>query len=171
MEDDPKSAEGQSRRLEKVYEELAARMRQPDVMQEMHVVVIQGEWSPMQILGHMVEMIPYWLGHFREVMATAGELPKLGRSQDAPERLEGAERGAEGYPDKMLEQLREEILAAVSTFRSMSPSQREKKGVHTTRGEMTLAAMIDVFVVSHAEDHLEQIKSTIARIEARDAGE
>lgn len=160
---DTKSAEGQSQRLESVYEQLAALLREPGVMQEMHVVRNPGEWSPMHVMGHMVEMIPYWLVHMHAVIAAERELPRLGRSQDSPERLEGAERGAEGYPDKMLELLREQVHSAVSTFRSMSPAQREKKGVHITRGEMTVADMIEVFVVAHSEEHLAQIRATLER--------
>ncbi len=161
MGDDPKSAEEQSRRLENVYEQLAALMREPDVMQEMHVVRVPGEWSAMNAMGHLVEMIPYWLANIHAVLEAVGESPKIGRSLDSPERLEGAAHGEDGYPDKELEQLREQVHSAVSTFRGMSPAQREKRGMHITRGEMTVAEMIEVFVVAHSEEHLEQIRTAV----------
>lgn len=163
MGEDTKSAEGQSHRLEQVYEHLAALMRERDVMPEMHTVKQPGEWSAMSVLGHMVEMIPYWLKQIHRVVVSVGDPPRLGRPLDSPDRLEGPKRGEEGYPDKMLEELRAQVHLAVTTFRSMSPSQREKRGLHTTRGEMSVAEMIETFVVGHAEEHLDQIKAILSR--------
>ncbi len=161
MENDANPAETQAQRLGSVYEQLEALLRQPDVVLRLRQPASGTEWSAMQILGHIVEMIPYWLTHCRVIIAASGEPPQLGRSLDAPERLEGVERGAVGDPDEVMQLLREEMRAAMGAIRSMSPVERDKKGVHIRRGEMTVTEIIEVFVVSHSEDHLAQVRVTL----------
>jgi hypothetical protein len=43
----------------------------------------------------------------------------------------------------------------------MSAADRGKKGIHIRRGEMTVADVVEVFIVSHAEDHLEQVRAAL----------
>ena len=156
MENDTNSAEAQAQRLEHVYQQLAALVRQPDVMRRLRTPTSENEWSAMQILGHMSEMIPYWLVNCRVLIAATGAPPQFGRSLEAPERLEGVERGATGNPDQIMQQLREEVYAAMSVIRGISPAERHKQGVHISRGEMTVADIIEAFIVAHAEDQREQ---------------
>jgi uncharacterized damage-inducible protein DinB len=155
------SSEAQAQRLENVYEQVAAILRQPEVAQRLRTTLGENEWSAMQVLGHMVEMIPYWLSHCRALIAATGEPPHFGRAADAPERLAGVERGATGNPDELLRLLDEEVQAAAQAIRQMSPAEREKKGIHLSRGEMTVADIIEVFIVAHAEDHLAQVRAVL----------
>lgn len=161
MENDTNSAETQARRLEIVYDRLAAALRQPDALQRSNKPASDAEWSVIQILGHMIEMIPYWLTHCRALIATTAEPPHFGRSLDAPERLEGVQRGATRNPDELLHLLHDEIHTATKAIRGMTPAERQKKGVHIRRGEMTVAEIIEAFVASHAEDHLAQVRATL----------
>ena len=57
------SGEVQANRLERVYEEVAKLLREPGVASQLRTPVGGNEWSAMQALGHMTEMIPYWLKH------------------------------------------------------------------------------------------------------------
>ena len=161
MENDANPAEAQTQRLERVYEQLATLLRQLDVMQPLRKPTSEAEWSAMQILGHLIEMIPYWLRQCRVLIATTAAPPRFGRSLDAPERLDGVERGASGNPQEMLELLQEEIHTALRVIRGMAPAEREKKGIHIRRGEMSVADILEVFIVSHAEDHVEQVRATL----------
>ena len=92
IEENP--GEAQARRLERMNEQLATLMRQPDVARRLRAAPGENEWSAMQTVGHMAEMIPYWLSHCRALIAATGEPPRFGRTLDAPERLAGVERGA-----------------------------------------------------------------------------
>jgi uncharacterized damage-inducible protein DinB len=154
-------AEPQARRLESVSEQLAALLRQPEVAQRLRAAPGESEWSAMQTVGHMVEMIPYWLSHCRTLIAATGEPPRFGRTLDAPERLAGVERGAMGTPDDLLRQLNDEVQAAAKAIRQMSAAERGKKGLHLRRGEMSVADVVEVFVVAHAEEHLAQVQAAL----------
>jgi len=153
--------ESQARRLESISDQLTALLRRPDVTQRLHNPAGENEWSAMQVIGHMVEMIPYWLNHCRAMMAATAEPPHFGRSLDAPERLAGVERGAAGEPDELLRLLADEVQTAVRAIRQMSAAERSKKGIHVRRGEMTVADVVEVFIVTHAEDHLAQVRAAL----------
>jgi len=153
--------ESHARRLESVYEQLTAVLRQPAVAQRLRAAVGEDEWSAVQVMGHMTEMIPYWLSHCRVLIAAPAEPPRFGRTLDAPERLAGVERGATGEPDDLLRRLNDEFQAAASAIRHMSAAERGKTGIHLRRGEMTVAEVIEVFIAAHAEDHLAQVRATL----------
>ena len=136
-------SETQARRLEHVYEQVATLMRQPDVAQRLRAAHSENEWSAMQILAHMVEMIPYWLNHCQVMIVATLELPTLGRTLDSPERLAGVERATIGTPDELLSLLNDEVQAAAIAIRQMSPAARSKKGINPGRGEMTVAEVIE----------------------------
>jgi hypothetical protein len=152
--------EPQARRLESVYEQLA-NLLDPAVASRPLRAADGTKWSAMQVLGHMVEMIPYWLGHCRTLIAATGEPPVFGRGLDTPERLAGIERGANGNPKELLGLLNVEVNAAALAIRKMSDEERSKRGIHVKLGEMTVAAAVDRFIVAHAEEHLEQIRAAL----------
>jgi hypothetical protein len=154
-------SEAQAQRLEKVYEQLTALLRQRDMAGRVRTADGEDEWSAMQILGHMVEMIPYWLNHCRAMIAAGEEPPRIGRMLDAPERLAGVERGAAGELDELLRQLKNEVQAAAPAIRKLTAAQLGKKGVHVKGGEVTVADVVGKFIVVHAEEHLAQVRAAL----------
>lgn len=153
--------EQQARRLESVCEQVTALLAPQDDLLRLRAAGAN-EWSVVQILGHMVEMIPYWLGHFRALIAATGDPPVFGRGHDSPERLAGVERGFKGDPKELVGLLNSEGKAAARAIRDMSATERSKKGVHIKLGEMTVADSVERFIVAHAETHLEQIRATLS---------
>jgi uncharacterized damage-inducible protein DinB len=153
--------EAQARRLESVDAQLATLLRQPEVLQRLRAAPGENEWSVTQILGHMVEMIPYWLDHCRRLIAATGEPPTFGRTLGSPERLAGVEQGARGEPEDLTRMLHEQVQAAARAIREMSPEERSKKGMHVREGEITVAEAIERFIVHHAEEHLAQVRAAV----------
>ena len=155
------SGETQARRLERVSDEVAKLLREPKVASRLRASPGESEWSAMQTLGHMTEMIPYWLHHCRALIAATGEVPTFGRTPGSPERLAGVARGAAAQPDEMLAQLQDEVRRAAGTIRSLSNAERSKRGINPGRGEMSVAEVIESFIVSHAEEHLAQVEGAL----------
>jgi uncharacterized damage-inducible protein DinB len=152
--------EAQARRLENVYEQVAALLRQPEVARRLRTAAGENEWSAMQVLGHLVEMIPYWLNHCRLIIA-ATEPHLFGRPADDPERLAGVEQGATGDPDELLSRLHQEVQAAARTIRQLSPEEQDKKGRNIRLGEMPVTTIIEDFIIAHAEAHLAQVQAAL----------
>jgi hypothetical protein len=80
-----RSGEAQAKRLEQVYEVVARLLREPGVAARLRTAPGEHEWSAMQTLGHVTEMIPYWLNHCRT----------LGRSPPPSAPSEASTRGGE----------------------------------------------------------------------------
>jgi uncharacterized damage-inducible protein DinB len=157
------SGEVQANRLERVYEEVAKLLREPSVASRLQTPPGGNEWSAMQTLGHMTEMIPYWLKHCQTLITASGTPPTFGRTTGSPERLAGVVHGASADPDALLRQLHEEVRAAAGVIRQLSPAERGKRGISTERGEMTVAQAIESFIVDHAEEHLAQVQTALRR--------
>ena len=153
--------ETQAKRLERVYEQVAGLLREPSVASRLRTAPGENEWSAMQTLGHMTEMIPYWLNHCRILIAATGEPPTFGRTPGSPERLAGVAHGATAQPDVLLSQLQDEVRSAASTIRKLPMAERSKRGIHPGKGEMTVAEVLESFIVSHAEEHLAQVQSAL----------
>ena len=117
----------------------------------------------MQTLGHMTEMIPYWLNHCWTLIAATGTPPAFGRTPGSPERLAGVAHGTSADPDALLRQLHEAVRTAASVIRQLSTTERGKRGISTERGEMTVAQVIESFIVDHAEEHLAQVQGALRR--------
>ena len=43
----------------------------------------------------------------------------------------------------------------------MSAAERGKKGVHVKRGEITVADIVELFIVAHAEEHVWQVRAAL----------
>src|SRR6476660_5043196 len=110
----------QAKRLEQVSDEVAKLLRDPKVASRLRTSPGENEWSAMQTLGHMTEMIPYWLNHCRTLIAATGSPPTFGRTHGSPERLAGVAHGATAHADALLGQLHEEVRAAASVIRQLS---------------------------------------------------
>lgn len=151
----------QAQRLESVMQQLDALLSQPAVGLRLRQAPGENEWNVLQTLGHLLEMVPYWLDQARRLIESPGEPPPFGRTLDSPERLEGVERGAVTDPGDILRQLREQVRAAAKTIRGLSPEEREKAGIHARRGLMKVDELIETFVVAHAEDHLAQVRAAL----------
>lgn len=154
--------DAQAQRLEQVYEQLAVLLNQPDVTQRVRTAPGANEWSALEIMGHLIEMIPYWLDHCHRFI-DAVEPPRFGRTLDAPERLAGVEQATTRAPDELLRLLNHEVHEAVTVIRRLSSAERGKTGIHLRQGEMTVAEVVERFVVAHAEDHLAQIQAALQR--------
>jgi len=155
------SSESQARRLEEIGHKLVLLLQQPDVSRKVHNGYSENEWSVMQILGHMVEMIPFWTNHCYLIIAANEESFQFGRELDAQERVEGINRGTNLELDEIVIILKQVIYETIQAIRSMSIKDRGKKGFHIKFGQMTVAEVIENLIVLHTEDHFDQISSAL----------
>ena len=163
MPTDPntRSSAAQARRLEQVYEQLSTLLQRPDVAERLRTAPSEQEWSALEIVGHTVEMIPYWLDKCQLLIAATAEPPQFGRTPDAPERLAGVALGSTRDVSELLSQLKQVVYTATQEIAGMSEANRSKTGVHSTQGTLTVADLIESMVVGHAEAHLGQVQTAL----------
>jgi uncharacterized damage-inducible protein DinB len=155
------SAEEQAQRLEDVYEGALTLLSRPHIARRAYSVPGEDNWSAVQILGHMVEVVPYWLDHCRKVIVAAGEPYHFGRSLDDPDRLAAVQRPESETSGHLLRLLSEEVRRAASAIRQMTPAELKMIGTYKGQDEMTVAEIIEVFIVAHCENHLAQMRAAL----------
>jgi hypothetical protein len=163
---DKDSPEAQAQRLERAGAQLAALLQTPQVAQRLRAANAS-DWSALQVIGHVIEMIPYWLRQCQLLIDTQGVPPRFGRTLEDSERLAGVARGAAGDTVELVRVLDSEVQDAARAIRGMSQVMRGKVGIHVRQGEITVQQIIETFIVAHAEDHLAQVRAALQLSTAR----
>ena len=115
------------------------------------------EWTAAEVCGHVAEMLPYWAEQAELVAANGGGVP-FGRVKSDPARIAAIERDRRDDPDALLDRIDQGVERVLALLDRLSPADLAQTGSHQTRGEMTVARIIDEFIVEHLEEHAEQIE-------------
>ena len=123
----------------------------------------EASWGPREVLAHVVEMLPFWLGELERVLDGDGTTPvPFGRIADDELRigLVGRERT---LPLRVLFARTDAGIAAwLDRLPTLSDADRAFVGVHPRLGPMRVDRMADRFVTGHLEDHVAQLEATLA---------
>ena len=127
----------------------------------------EARWGPGEVLSHLAEMVPYWLGEIERVLAGDPEPVPFGRIATNPVRIALVERDRSVPPRELYDRIDGDLQRFDQRWRTLSPAELARRGLHPTRGELTVAAMPDRFIVGHLEDHVRQIEEILAGPDAR----
>jgi len=124
----------------------------------------EADWGPREVLAHIDEMLPYWTEQLERVLAAdvAAAVP-FGRVATDPSRLSRIDENRRHPSGQLLDEIDIGIERTASFVDGLSTAQRERIGVHPSRGELTVEASIERFLVSHLDDHVEQLRSILTR--------
>jgi hypothetical protein len=125
------------------------------------------QWEAGQVWAHLAEFPGYWLGQINRVIAqpTHGAIP-FGRVKTDVGRVEAIERERHTDPRALLERVRASLAEVSDAARSWSPDTWRLRGAHPTLGEMTVERILDHFIVSHLEEHADQLDTLVTAHEA-----
>lgn len=117
-----------------------------------------GEWSAEQIVGHMAVIEQHWFDRLTALVRTSNpplstDLSPAGVALVA--RVDGAD--LQTCLDAF-NQLRGEV---VSLLMGLSLRDWERSGTHPTRGELSVADVVDD-IANHDQDHIDQLKKMAA---------
>lgn len=125
----------------------------------------ENEWSIIQILSHISEAIPYWLGEIKHVTDLPGS--KWGRGLQDPARL-AAVSDSENLSIKKVQEevvgLKQKVEVGLAyltedQLRIESPHRNFQKF-----GNKPVSYIIDHFIEEHLEGHYGQIKRNLTKI-------
>ena len=124
----------------------------------------EADWGPREVLAHVAEMLPYWLGEYERVVEAgrpAGDGHAFGRVASNALRIGVLERDR----TLPLRELVARIDAGIDRWErrvaTREPGDDAAVGLHSTLGEMTAKALRDRFVTGHLEEHLEQLEAVL----------
>jgi hypothetical protein len=116
------------------------------------------QWDRGQVLAHVVEILPYWTEQVELVVDRGGGVP-FGRVKTNPERIAAIERERHVEAAELLGRMDQGVQQVLALLDRLDQGALERTGTHERIGEMTVAAIIDRFLVEHLEEHAEQLRT------------
>jgi hypothetical protein len=121
-------------------------------------------WEAGQVWAHLAEFPAYWLAQAQRVVALPTNEPvPFGRVKTDPTRLEAIERDRNTDPAALLERVRSQLAEVTDAARNLPPEAWTRRGMHPTRGEMTVHEILERFIVEHLEEHADQLDAIASR--------
>jgi hypothetical protein len=125
----------------------------------------ESDWGPKEVLAHVGEMAPYWLGQVEAILgAPAGPEPRpFGRVATDPTRIDRIGRDRERPAAELLAEIDAGLASVAARLPALTAADRARRGLHPRLGEMTVEAIVERFVVDHVEEHVRQLEEILAR--------
>ena len=115
-------------------------------------------WEAGQVWAHLAEFPGYWLSQAQRVVALPTNEPvPFGRVKTDPLRVDAIERDRHTDPAALLQRVRASLAEVTDAARSLPPEAWTIRGMHPTVGEMNVERIFDRFIVSHLEEHADQL--------------
>ncbi|HYT25434.1 MAG TPA: DinB family protein [Actinomycetota bacterium] len=117
-------------------------------------------WDAGQLLAHVAEMLPYWTQE-AELVAASGGGVAFGRVKTDPDRVAAIERDRREHLSLLLGRIDEGVAEVLQLVDGLDGEALAREGTHQTLGRMTVAGIVDRFLVDHLEEHAEQIEGVV----------
>ncbi|MGZ9816128.1 DinB family protein [Peribacillus simplex] len=124
------------------------------------------EWSIMQILSHLAEAIPYWLGEVENVIAVPGS--KWGRGLQDLARLAAVTDTDKLAVDDVMKQVEGLKYKVESSLGNLDEESLSKESPHRNFakfGNKPVSYIVDHFIDEHILGHYDQIKRNLSKIQ------
>ena len=121
----------------------------------------EASWGPMELLAHVAEMLPYWLGEVERILAGPPEPIPFGRVGSDPVRIALIGRDRALPTGELYARIDSWVERWGHRLASLTPAQRAKVGLHPRLGEMTIEGIAERMVVNHLAEHVDQLESIL----------
>ena len=123
----------------------------------------EASWGPRELLAHVAEMLPFWLGELERIVdgPPPGPAP-FGRVAEDPSRIGLIERDRTLPVRVLFARVDAGLTEWSDRLATLTTQERAKVGLHPRLGEVTVDAMLDRFILGHAEGHIEQLEEILA---------
>ena len=123
------------------------------------------EWSIMQILSHLAEAIPYWLGEVKTVVDNPGS--QWGRGLQDPARLAAVTDTDRLSVEDVINQVKELKQQVETTLNPLDEESLAQENPHRNFakfGNKPVSFIVDHFIDEHLSGHLGQIKRNLSKL-------
>ncbi len=149
----------------RAYADLAPRVMagEPWPLAEDYGTGPEASWGPREVLAHVEEMLPFWLGEMERVIDGDGRAAvPFGRTADDPIRIGFIERDRSLPLRVLFGRIDTGLRAWEERIPTLTDAESARVGAHPRLGEMPAPAILEQFVIGHAEDHIAQLSDIIA---------
>jgi DinB superfamily len=122
----------------------------------------EAAWGPREVLAHLAEMLPYWLGEAERIVdMTAGPEP-FGRIATNDVRIGIIERDRSLPIRELVARIDDGVARWRRRWAELDEADRSRAGLHPALGEFTVDQVAGRMVATHLEDHLDQLTTSLA---------
>jgi hypothetical protein len=124
----------------------------------------EADWGPREVLAHVNEMLPYWATQLRLILAgDPAVATPFGRVSTDPTRLSRIAADRQMLVGDLLDRIAAGLAIVEDVLTGLTPADLERRGLHSTRGELTVGESAERFLVTHVAEHVEQLRSILVR--------
>jgi DinB superfamily len=123
----------------------------------------EATWNPPELLAHLAEMLPYWMGQIERILEGYPEPVPFGRVATDDERIAAIGRERALPVGELLDRVAGGAHDVAGRLRELSSDELDRRGTHPTLGEMTVAGVAERMFIRHLDDHAEQLRSILDR--------
>lgn len=121
------------------------------------------DWNAGEVLAHVSEFLPYWQGEVERVLAGSPEPVPFGRVSTDAVRTLTVDRDRTLPFEELFSRIASSIERNRRRLGGLDEAAAERRGLHPTLGEMTVAGIVERFMVSHLEEHADQLEGATDR--------
>ncbi len=122
----------------------------------------EASWGPPEVLAHVTEMLPYWLGEVERILAAAPGPSPFGRVATDPVRIAIIGRDRTVPLRELFARVEADAGRYERRLEELTTADLARTGVHPVRGTMTVAQALESFVVGHLAEHTAQLQVLLA---------
>jgi hypothetical protein len=119
------------------------------------------DWVDREILAHIDEMLPFWMGEIERVLVGAVEPVPFGREETDLIRILTVDRDRSLPVSELYGRLDSSLERVLRRLLELDDRQVSRRGLHKKRGEMTVRQIVDTMLASHIEEHCAQMAAAL----------
>ena len=122
----------------------------------------ESSWGPREVLAHMAEFLPFWLGEFERILAAPADAPaQIGRVPADALRTGLIERDRTLPLNALNDRVDAGSELWLRRLASLDADSLARMGQHATRGPISAGDVADSFVAGHLEEHVVQLRELV----------
>jgi hypothetical protein len=122
----------------------------------------EAAWGPRELLTHVGEMLPYWLGELERVVHGSPEPVEFGRLQVDVLRVGSIERDRTLPIRHLFARIDTGLRDWLERLPTLTPAERKRRGLHPRHGEVPAGFILQRQVLEHTEEHIAQLEDILA---------
>jgi hypothetical protein len=134
----------------------------PWPLAELYGAEAEASWGPPELLAHVDEMLPYWLGEVERILdGPPGAPVPFGRIATDAIRIGVIGRDRTFPLRELFARLRADTARVAARMRSLTDAEVELQGLHARGETYAIGALFERFVTGHLEDHVAQLRQIL----------